>query len=491
MSEAAIATPPTITNKDVEEWCALAQVKDGRKILQKGDVLRPWCGGIAIHAEVQGSGATPYRIDITFKDSANKPSTKCSCPAWRSNPFCKHVTAVLLAWATKPESFAVVEAPAVEVKAKPARPKKTETDTSGACGAAPKKAKTDEQANAERTALIESGLTQATDLLSEICARGLMAATPEQADAVLKLAELLISQKLVKLGRATQMLSIRLRQLTTAKINRRGAQPEVDERDFAALLADAWLILAATKRALQADPATNTDSTIDFEDLLGTSFSDSRLDWSTREAVLEVAFEEITNEIGHVIGTSYLLDLDSGELMYEQKIVPERLAERERKRPYHCLLVKCEVGSSRSQPPRRVKITCPSERKLPITAEALTRATRHAVTTVAVLRRRLAMQTSDPLAPRDLLALFAPEALQVIDTTPTQGRGSQSLLLVDAEGIALPVESVSAANTILGIVTREPILALFGRLKLNERGDAFVFAPLSILCRSGKLQTIG
>ncbi len=490
MSEAATATPPTITTKDVEEWCALAQVKDGRKIFQKGDVLRPWCGGIAVHAEVQGSGATPYRIDITFKDGANKPSPKCSCPAWRSNPFCKHVTAVLLAWATKPESFAVVEAPAVEVKAKPARPKKAESDTRGAASDAPKKAKTDEQADAGRTALIESGLTQATDLLSEICARGLMAATPEQADAVLKLAELLISQKLVKLGRATQMLSIRLRQLTTAKTNRRGAQPEVDERDFAALLADAWLILAATRRALQADPAS-ADNTIDFEDLLGTSFSDSRLDWTNRKAVLEVAFEEITNEIGHVIGTSYLLDLDSSELMLERKIVPEKIAERERKRPYHCLLTKCDVGSSRSQPPRRVKINCPSERKLPITAEALTRATRHAVTTVAVLRRRLAMQTVDPLAPRDLLALFAPEALQVIDAPPAQGRGSQSLLLVDAEGIALPVESVSAANIILGIVTREPILALFGRLKLNERGDAFVFAPLSILCRSGKLQTIG
>ncbi|HEY7416670.1 MAG TPA: hypothetical protein VH593_15890, partial [Ktedonobacteraceae bacterium] len=126
--------------------------------------------------------------------------------------------------------------------------------------------------------------------------------------------------------------------------------------------------------------------------------------------------------------------------------------------------------------------------KQPITAEALARAARHAVTTIAVLRRRLAAQMADPLAPRDLLALFAPEALQATDAATGQGKAKPRLLVVDAEGVALPVES--AASTVLGLATRESILALFGRLKLNERGDAYVFAPLSVLCASGKLQML-
>jgi uncharacterized Zn finger protein len=485
MSEAAAATTPTITSDDIGDWCALAQVKDGRKIFQSGSVLRPWCAGMAIHAEVQGSGSNPYKIDITFKDGGNKPSTKCSCPAWRSNPFCKHVAAVLLAWLQKPDSFAVVEAPPTEVKEKPARAKKPASDASGAAADTSKKTKTDEQADAARLALLESGLAQATDLLTELCARGLLATTPEQADAVLKLAELLISQRLNRLGRATQRLAIRLRQLSEAKTNRRGAQPDVDEGDFAAQLAEAWLILAATKRALHADPAT-ADNSVDLEDLLGTRFDENRLTKTACEALLEVGFEEETNDISQVIGTSYLLDLNSSELMLERKIVPERLAERERKKPYQSLLLNCEVAGSRSQPPRRVKVSAIGQ-KQPITTEALARAAKHAVTTVAVLRRRLAEQMADPLAERELLSLFAPETLQVIDAPPAQGRGSQSLLLIDAEDIAIPIETASSANVILGIVTREPILALFGRLKLNERGDAYVFAPLSVLCQSGKL----
>ena len=489
MSEAATATTPAITNRDVEDWCALAQVKDGRKIFQSGAVLRPWCAGMGIHAEVKGSGSSPYRIDITFKDGGSKPSTKCSCPAWRSNPFCKHIAAVLLAWAGKPDSFAVVEAPPTEVKAKPARAKKLDADASGAAADGPKKAKTDEQADAARLALLESGVSQATDLLTELCARGLLATTPEQADAVLKLAELLISQKLRALGRTVQLLAIRLRQLSEAKNNKRGAQPDVDEVSFAALLADAWLTLAATKRALQAGP-NSEDSSIDFEDLIGTEFRAGRLSAAQSQTLLEVGFEEVTDETHYTIFTSYLLDLDRGELMLDRKIVPERLAERERKKPYQSLLLNCEIAGSRSQPPRRVKVSSIGQ-KQPITAEALTRAAKHAVTTIAVLRRRLAEQMADPLAERELLALFAPETLQVIDAPPAQGRGSQSLLLIDAEGIAIPIETASSANVILGIVTREPILALFGRLKLNERGDAYVFAPLSVLCQSGKLAPIG
>ncbi len=486
MSEAAAAAAPAITARDVEDWCATSDVREGRKYLQKGAVLRPWTAGASIHAEVQGSGSTPYRIDITFKEGAVKPSTKCSCPAWRRNPLCKHVATVLLAWANKPETFAVVEAPPTEVKAKPARaPKKAASDADGAAAGSATKSKTDASADAARMAQLESGLSQAADLLTELCARGLLAVTAEQADAVLKLAELLISQRLNALGRRVQLLAIRLRQVSDAKTNRRSGQPTVSETDFTGLLAAAWLTLAATRRAIQSDPAAG-DASADLEDLLGSRFDESRLSKAQSAALLELAFEEETDEIGFVTDTSYLLDLESGELMLERQILPARLAEKGRKRPYNSLLLNCQIGSSRSQPPRRVKISAIGQ-KQPITADALAHAARHAVTTVAVLRRRLAAQIADPLAPRELLALFALHALQAIDPT-TQGKTGARLLLVDAEGVALPVEG--AASAVLGLATYESILALFGRLKLNERGDAFVFAPLSALCASGKLQML-
>jgi hypothetical protein len=484
MSEATTASAPTITARDVEGWCAIADVREGRKYLAR--VLRPWCAGNAIHAEVQGSGSTPYRIDITFKDGGNKPSTKCSCPAWRRNPFCKHVAAVLLAWASKADAFAVVEAPATETKAKPARsPKKSEGDEDGTSGEAPKKPKAD--ADAEKRALIENGLAQATNLLSELAAGGLLAVTTQQADGVLKLAELLISQRLTRLGRAMQVLSIRLRQFSTAST--RGNQPGTDNASIAIPLADAWLTLAATRHAMQADP-TSAESAYDLEDLLGTRFDESRLSKFTSETLLEIAFEEVADEIGFVTGTSYLLDLASGEVMLDRKIVPSRLAERERKRPYHSLLTNCQLASSRSKPPRRVKVSGIGQQQT-ITSETIRRAARHAVTTIAVLRRRLAEQVIDPLAEHELLALFAPEAFQAIDL-PASGKraGAQQLLLVDAEGVALPVVGTSAINAVLGAAVHDPILALFGRMKLNERGDALVFVPLSLLCASGNVRMV-
>jgi hypothetical protein len=487
MSEAATATAPAITARDVEDWCAMSEVREGRKYLQKGAVLRPWTAGAAIHAEVQGSGSTPYRIDITFKESGTKPSTKCSCPAWRRNPLCKHIATVLLAWANKPETFAVVEAPPTEVKARPARaPKKTASEGDGAASDTTTKSKSDANAEAARIAQLESGLSQAADLLTELCARGLLAVTSEQADAVLKLAELLISQRLNALGRRVQMLAIRLRQVSDARTNRRNGQPTGSENEFAALLADAWLTLAATRRAIQSDLATS-DASADLEDLLGTRFDESRLSKTQSAALLEIAFEEETDEIGFVTDTSYLLDLESGEVLLERQILPARLAEKGRKRPYNSLLLNCQIASSRSQPPRRVKVSAIGQKQA-ITADALARAARHAVTTAAVLRRRLATQIADPLAPRELLALFAPQALQAIAPAASQGKAGPRLLLVDAEGIALPVEG--AASSVLGLATHESILALFGRLKLNERGDALVFAPLSVLCASGKLQML-
>ncbi len=486
MSEAATPTTPTITIRDVEDWCANAQMRDGRKILQSGAVLRPWAAGASIHAEVQGSGSTPYRIDITFKNSATRPSTKCSCPAWRSNPLCKHVAAVLLAWATKPETFTVMEAPPVEVKAKPARtPKKAASEASGAGADTGITSKSDAAAEAARTAQLEGGLSQATDLLTELCARGLLAATSEQADAVLKLAELLISQRLNALGRRVQMLAIRLRQVSDARTNRHSGHSTISETDFAALLADAWLTLAATRRALHAN-STTSEASADLEDLLGTRFDESRLSKAQSAALLEVAFEEVSDELGYVTDTSYLLDLESGEVLLDQKIIPQRLVERERKRPYNALLLNCQIASSRSQPPRRVKVSAIGQ-KQPISADALARAARHALTTVAVLRRRLAAQIADPLASRELLALFAPQALQAIDQT-AQRKAGPRLLLADAEGVALPIER--ATSVVLGLATQESILALFGRLRLNERGEAFVFAPLSVLCASGKLQML-
>jgi len=61
-----------------------------------------------IRAKVRGKSAPYYDVEVVFEQEKGgfSISMSCNCPSAR-NSICKHVVAVLVAWARKPESFAV------------------------------------------------------------------------------------------------------------------------------------------------------------------------------------------------------------------------------------------------------------------------------------------------------------------------------------------------------------------------------------------------
>ncbi|MBW4420694.1 MAG: SWIM zinc finger family protein [Myxacorys californica WJT36-NPBG1] len=57
--------------------------------------------GNTIHAEVEGSEVTPYRVSLQF-DSGGITSVRCTCP-YDYEGWCKHIVAVALTWVRQPD----------------------------------------------------------------------------------------------------------------------------------------------------------------------------------------------------------------------------------------------------------------------------------------------------------------------------------------------------------------------------------------------------
>jgi uncharacterized Zn finger protein len=84
--------------------------------------------GNKLFANVSGSGSNPYRVSLVFDQQIK---AKCTCPAARRTPFCKHAAAVLLTWARAPRSFveSETEIPVLEATARKASVKKAKVNS--------------------------------------------------------------------------------------------------------------------------------------------------------------------------------------------------------------------------------------------------------------------------------------------------------------------------------------------------------------------------
>lgn len=83
-----------------------SSAKNGQDLAQVRKWLTLAGDAVVIWGECQGSGAKPYQVQIELAD----PAFKCSCPS-RKFP-CKHGLALLLIYATSPDSMLASERPA-------------------------------------------------------------------------------------------------------------------------------------------------------------------------------------------------------------------------------------------------------------------------------------------------------------------------------------------------------------------------------------------
>ena len=174
---------PQMSLKEVQALFRGDFFRNGLTYYNAGSVRNPSRFRNKLYAQVQGSGKSAYTVILEF-DEKVKP--KCSCPAARRTPFCKHTAAVLTGWASAPSAFvAVEEAPPFVIAAVPkkARVQKGKTSTKD---------------------LIERGLESLESLTTEPILGGLASISAERVEQMKELGENLRSYKLRRLS--TQVL---------------------------------------------------------------------------------------------------------------------------------------------------------------------------------------------------------------------------------------------------------------------------------------------
>ncbi len=432
-----------MTDHQVQSLCLPDDYRSGEVYFNQNRISDTWQTGTSLHALVAGSGDRPYQVSLTLEGDQFVP--RCTCPAHRRRPFCKHVAAVLIAWARAPERFVMGEAPAA------ARPQ-------GQVRRTPRPKADVRQVQME-------GLDKVEALLVELTTYGLLSLTEAQVTRVTDLAHTVESHKLRRMARLVGRLGVMLQ----AALKDPG---RLDERAYAELLSGAWLTLQATRHALQ-DPAA--DPTF-LDELVGKTWREGDLELREGVRLVELAYETVALETGFIVDTSFLLSLDDGSLYTEKQIIPAQLKRRAPKPSYSGRL-EGNVGLYPGPPPRRIKLLEIAES--PLTDDDWQQALMHAERSTANLFRQFQAAAAHPLAAPEAYAFFAPTRFFVDGT---------GVHLMDAEGQAIPL---SEGWRILTALTRQPVAAIFGRLAPAD--GVLLLAPLGLVTEppGAKLVRVG
>lgn len=426
-----------LTLERVQELCGDSSFRNGRKYFRRGAVQNPWFTASALHGDVQGSGRTPYRVEVRRKEDGTLVP-RCTCPAHRRIPFCKHVAALLVAWVEQPSAF--VHAPEIEKRQPESTVRRTRTK------------------KASRAELVAQGLDKTEALLADLATGGLLTLTPEKVAAMQALADMIAAHKLRRLSRRLTELHLLLAtQLQSPKA--------LDVKRYAEGLCDAWLTLAATRSAL-ADPSANQ---WELEELVGKTWREKDLERREGLDLMELAYHVGEVATGFRIESSYLLDLASGHIYVERQITPVHLRKATPKPARAHLLAGCTVGIYPGRVPRRVKILAVGEER-PITQTDREQAMRYAARTWDPLVRALREATLDPLAPEAWPCLFAPSRIHWEPGT---------IWLVDNAGRGVGVSDVGGQAILRQAAMYGQEIAVFGMLVFA--GEKLTFQCMGVV----------
>ncbi|MDQ6601923.1 MAG: hypothetical protein M3Z19_04270 [Chloroflexota bacterium] len=86
---------------DAQSW------QRGRQYARDGAIINARRQGMTLKASCVGSQSEPYRVEVTF-NARGITNAECSCPVGDEG-YCKHVTALLVTWLNRPETFREAE----------------------------------------------------------------------------------------------------------------------------------------------------------------------------------------------------------------------------------------------------------------------------------------------------------------------------------------------------------------------------------------------
>ena len=436
----------------LHEAKALFQANDFQHGLTYYDmhkVLNPSRYQNKLYAQVQGSGASAYNVLLAFTD---KLSAKCTCPAARRNPFCKHAAAVLAGWAQNPQAFVASEsAPELEGLQKKARVKQGKTDTSD---------------------LIARGLEAVETLVTELALTGLATVTASRVQQVKDLAENLRAYKLRRLATLLTQLAAVLNGLLADK-------ETFSLAVYAELLAD---MLITAKGVLGIQQGKLQDPKY-LEELVGKTWQKRELTRRTDLELVEVCFEFKETVDEFKVFASYFIELMSGDLLTEKLIVPKMIKKGPNAEKRSYAGAKLMVGEAYQYPgysPFRLKFEQFTEHA--VTLADVDRIAVQARADFAKAISRFQEFKKDFFAPTDYYALLKPQGFYA---------AAQGMLAFDANGTAFELMLTDrSARQLESILASAAIRALFG--KIHAVSGKLKFEPLSaiVMCQEKPIMTL-
>jgi hypothetical protein len=389
-----------------------------------------------LYAQVQGSGAATYNVILTFAD---KLSAKCTCPAARRNPFCKHTAAVLAGWAKNPNAFVMSEGvPELQVSKKKASVKRGQADTGD---------------------LIARGVKSVETLITELALAGLSTVTASRVQQVKDLAENLRTYKLRRLSTLLAQFAEVLNGLLADKENFSLAM-------YAELLAD---ILITAKGVLAIQQGKLPDPKY-MEELVGKTWTERELTRRDDLELVEVFFEVKETVDGFKVFSSYFIELKSGDILAEKLIVPKHIKKgpNAEKRSYAGLKLHInEAYQYPGYPPWRIKLKQFAEGSVILQDVETLASKAHADFTKEVEAFRTFKK--DFFAPADYYTLLKPNGFYA---------SAQGLSVFDSDGKAFELMLTDRSSLNLEhILESSPLSALFG--KIQAVNGSLKFEPLS------------
>ena len=398
-----------------------------------------------LFAEARGSGKSSYRVSIELAERDADVKGRCTCMAARSRPFCKHASALLVSWSRAPESFAVSEEAPAEISAGGSRKKRVK------------------QGKRDAKALMKTGVDQVDTLVRELAVAGIAAVSQERVDEIRALGETLRENRLRRLS---------ARVLEVADLLGRATGGEVDESDYAGVLAD--MLLTAAKIGRHLGGETLDDRYV--EELIGRTWrKNDRRPVSGLELV-EYAFGSRVTSDGYVVRESRFVDAATGEHYCEKQILPIAMDKRTTPKQSHAGSVLTTTGGIYPGfAPLRLHIEDATPRPLsPETLEAVVAAGARDVSSAVEAFQEYR---------RDV---FAPDAMPVALAADTVLATDGRLRVVDAQGAALHLPQGVGFEEPLGDALRHAELLAFVGEIVSDAALPTLCPYAAIVRRDGK-----
>lgn len=392
-----------------------------------------------IFADARGSALSPYKVQVVFDANVR---ARCSCPASRTRPYCKHAAALLIAWSQAPESFAMADAPAF-------------TD--------PKK-RTVKKGKVDTRELLGRGVEQAGTLARELAVSGVASLGPDRIEQILGLSEALRENRLRRLAGRT---------ISLAGMAERAAYDtdRFDATDYAALLADIVLTVRKLEKHLAGEPLEDRH----VEELIGKTWTKKDRRPVEGLELLEYAYLVRTTPEEFLIRESRFLDLAGGEHWSEKQILPAMLVRTTKAKPSHAGKVLHGAAGTvyPSYAPRRLSLTANGDVR-PQSQDDLRSLLDRSLASVEAALAAYQERRRDVFAP-DVM----PAALRVDTVLAQSGR----TMVVDARDSALFLPEDAAVEEMLaGALAEAKLRALIGDVVLDAALPTLI--PLAAVVES-------